>query len=312
MVCHSQELNESLEQKTSHRTVYPPWWINSRQVVSWWDMEKFSAEEYVEIAFLLESQRTKFSASRLVGILRVGDSSSPQSEWFLENEDRESLIRGFQVLASRCETIGLSVSAANALTVVRGVSDDSLKFTNTWAKFEIKKALEILSYEMRDHLFLYIQQDKQKWYLVPQAGWEEVVKRFPSTITDIEEASRCFACDRYGGAIFHILLMIETGLLEVGKVLGDPDPKPGWNSVLKLVDRIVSTPYPQLTAIEKKYRPALEQIRPLMHSMENSWRNKISHAANKVTFLSGEISERMAKVIMASAQSFMHRVATDF
>ena len=67
-------------------------------------------------------------------------------------------------------------------------------------------------------------------------GWESVRNQFPSANTEIEEASKCFALDRYTAVVFHLMRIMEIGLRSLSSTLKDPslDPKrnPNWEGIL--------------------------------------------------------------------------------
>ena len=170
--------------------------------------------------------------------------------------------------------------------------------------------------EMQNQLFLHLPLNQAKRYMSPFLGWEEVVRRFPNTTADIEEAVRCFACDRYAGAVFHAMLVAEFGAIEVGRLVAVGDPKPGWPGTIREMRRIVhgtkhgGQPKP-LTPLEHKHRNFLEQLLPLMESVQDGWRHKISHADNRIVFLSGEFSFQVAEEITTATRGFMRRLAMD-
>jgi len=57
-------------------------------------------------------------------------------------------------------------------------------------------------------------------YLNPLKGWDTVIGRFPKMQYNVEESAKCFALERYGAAVFHILQVAEYGVIQVGKLYG--------------------------------------------------------------------------------------------
>jgi hypothetical protein len=269
-------------------------------------MEQFSAEKYCAIVVILEKMRARYSEPKI-----VGDAMFPRKEYSLPLEDQSRLADDFHVLGDHCLAIGLTISGKNAHGLRDILNQGSDKVGNIWIAWEIGKALQIVMDEMKERLFLYLPTERARYYQRPFDGWEEAIERFPQVRADVEEASRCFACDRYAGAIFHAMLIAEVGAIEVGKLIEICDPKPGWPSTIREMNRIVHREkYSDLKPVEKNHRDFLGQLLPLMESMQDAWRNKISHVENKLVLMSGEFSPQITEEIIVATRGFMRRLAT--
>ncbi len=78
---------------------------------------------------------------------------------------------------------------------------------------------------MRGRYFWALTMSETEYYKNPRRGWEEVIARFEASMTDIEEASKCFA--------LHSLQIVEIGLIDLGRVIVATDPQTGWNATTK-------------------------------------------------------------------------------
>src|SRR5207249_4720671 len=136
--------------------------------------------------------------------------------------------------------------------------------------------------------------------------WEGIAKRFPVAVQDIEEGSRSFACDRYAEAVDHMMLVAELGAVEVGKLIGVSDAKPGWSATAKEIRRVCDrAKYDELTPVQQKYREFLRGLPPFIEGIESGLRNKWSHVANKAFLTSSEFSPQRAEEIMLNTRGFM-------
>jgi hypothetical protein len=63
--------------------------------------------------------------------------------------------------------------------------------------------------EMGGKYFWALTMSETAYYKNPHKGWEEVIAKFPASITDVEEASKCFALSRYAAAVSHSLQVVE-------------------------------------------------------------------------------------------------------
>jgi hypothetical protein len=149
-----------------------------------------------------------------------------------------------------------------------------------------------------------------EYYSKPWKNWEEILRRFPDTASDIEEASKCFALSRYGAAVFHSLQIIEIGLIELGTFIGVADPKSGWTAVANRLAKILSTKHHDRTEFEKQNFEFLEQVQGTVEALKNAWRNKVSHAQGKLVLLTKDFSPEIAEEILFATRAFMRRIAT--
>ena len=118
------------------------------------------------------------------------------------------------------------------------------------------------------------------------------MSRFPASLSDIEEASTCFAVSRYAAAIFHSVQVVEIGLIELGTFIRVADPKSGFSAVEKRLTAILATKHQDLTDFERDNFEFLEQTQGTVAALKNAWRNKISHAQGKLALLSKDFSSK--------------------
>ena len=72
---------------------------------------------------------------------------------------------------------------------------------------------------MKEKSFFSLTIGEAQYYSIPRKGWEDILEGFPDTLTDVEEACKCFALSRYPAAVFHSIQMVEAGLIELGKFI---------------------------------------------------------------------------------------------
>ncbi len=274
-----------------------PWRISP--VVSWWDMKEFGASKLQVIGALLEQIKS--------------DYIKPLVAEAVLSEARKSdiaLVLGF--IRQECLGLDLIDSALAVFEYKDHLLDKSLQVTKEQTLARIEEIARAIRRELKRRLFLYIAPDKAHWYQDPVEGWGEVIKRWDQVRDDIVESSKCFACDRYAAAVFHVILVAEAGAIEVGKLIEISDPKPGWNSVLREMDRILHrAKFPDLKPAEQKHYKLLEQLWPLMQGIKDAWRHKISHVENKLVLMTGDFSPQIAEDVIIATRAFMRRLVID-
>ena len=138
-----------------------------------------------------------------------------------------------------------------------------------------------------------------------------MIAKFQDSIIDVKEASKCFALSRYAAAVFHSLQVVEIGLIDLGRVIVATDPQTGWNATTNKLKKILATKYPDRTSFQQQHSKFLEQINATIEALKSAWRNKISHAQDKLVLLSTEFTPEVAEEILFASRSFMRRLATE-
>ena len=166
--------------------------------------------------------------------------------------------------------------------------------------------------ELETKLFFQLPYNRKKIFDAPLEGWEECVSRFPEIQSDVIEMSKCFALSRYAASVFHSTQVIEHALIHLLSFLENKDPKAGWTAACNALKRIVQdTKYADLKPYEQKHFAFLEQVHGITVSLNNTWRNKISHAATKLTLMTADFSPDVAEEITLGSRSFVRRLATE-
>jgi hypothetical protein len=136
----------------------------------------------------------------------------------------EHFMDSHQTLESDCIALELTSSLAT-VRKIRAVLTGSDPTYSSLHSLHIELEGRLID-EAEAKVFLALNIREADIYNNPRKGWEEIVERFPDTVTDIEEASKCFALSRYAAAIFHSVQVVEVGLIDLGKLIGTTDPCP--------------------------------------------------------------------------------------
>ncbi len=285
----------------------PPWILTPYELMSWWDMLKFSAEQFVTIGTWLQRLKEE------VGVpIAQGDAAfdfSDKSVLVMTDEHRAKIGDVFDFIMQECAKINLRVTVAT-LAQLKGDFLSVQKLSRQYAIGRIAGLEGTLRAEMQSSLFLFMYPDRARYYTDPLREWETVLARFPKMGIDVEESSRCFACDRYAGSIFHVLLIAEFGVIQVAKLFGVEGDKPGWGALDRL-EKINDKKYAERSDLEKQHSQFLGHVLPLMLAIKDAWRHKISHVENKLVWMDTVFSPQIAEEIISSTRGFMRRLATD-
>ncbi len=168
-----------------------------------------------------------------------------------------------------------------------------------------------LEEELKGKVCFILPPSSQDWYTEPLKGWEPILEVFPEAQDDVEQMSRCraFGCD--SASVFHVLLVVEFGLVGLGRFVGVNDLKPGWDATCNAVEKILKEGRTVAAPHILAHFAFLEQINKDMQSMKIAWRNKVSHAANNMKLLTSDFKPEVANKIITAAHGFMFLLATE-
>ena len=150
---------------------------------------------------------------------------------------------------------------------------------------------------MKHQIFYAFNMYETEYYENPRWGWEEMIDRFPHTLTDIEETSKCLALSRYPATVFHSVQVVEVGLIELGKSIGVADPKSGWTATIHRLTGIIKKGHEARTPFERQHFAFFEQIPGTIEGLKNAWRNKVSRAQGPLALLNSDFTPDIAEEI---------------
>jgi hypothetical protein len=273
------------------------WWAREWEFSSLLEILRLYANAYcrlmvhvsnaaMQIASVNESQRDGEMAEQIIGILVP----------LLGEMDAE------------CKRIGMEASSnVIGLALERWQDYHDMRLLMT----QCASITQVVEKEFKSKVCFILPRSSQEIWANPVKGWEEILKAFPDTQGDVEEMSKCRAFGRDAGAVFHVLLVVEHGLIELGKFVGVVDPKPGWEPTCKAVDKIVNSNRNNLSPQLKEHFSFLELINKDMNSMKAAWRNKVSHAANHLFVMTSDFRPEVAEKIITACHGFMLLMATE-
>jgi hypothetical protein len=256
-------------------------------------MKSFQVDSYLTDIRLLESLLTKGSIASQEQV--TDERKAIAKEHFSKSEHFYN-------------SLGLTSSAITARKIIDLLSKNDCSHGKLGEL--VKELQERVIDEFSARRFFSMSDQEAAFYNNPRDGWELVIQRFPKVSIDVEESAKCFACERYGASVFHILLVAELGVIEVSQLFGVAGDKPGWGSLDRL-QRIHDKKWSDKTTLEQKHSEFLKNVLPLALAIKDSWRHKISHADNKLEWLDTDFSPQLADEIRIATRGMMRRLATD-
>jgi len=261
-----------------------------------------------EQTFSISGRITKLEQSAQADGYR-GDVGDQQDSDSLDDEFRRTALPAFTGMESNCIDLELGTSLATVRKIISVISRPRSQYGDLYPLVEELRGR--LIDEMESKSFWALTTKEREYYEQPRKGWDEVISRFPDSVTDIEEASKCFALSRYAAAVFHSLQVVESGLIDLGRLIVATDPQTGWNATTNRLKQILATTYPTRTPFQQQHFQFLQQINATIESLKSAWRNKISHAQDKLVLLTSDFTPEVAEEILFASRSFMRRLAAD-
>jgi hypothetical protein len=276
-------MNSTLIPETTLEIREQPWRKWPYPLVSWWDMQKFSASSFLAI--------TQTLADLPLGY----PSDSPNR--LITPEEVQSCDVVFELLKKDCAQIGLELS-------VRYIGDLFVELSMTasltlhYFQERCRLLEDVIRLEMDNCLFFQVENiDGKRLYDQMELLGREVTDRFPSVLDDAREAGNCLALGRSTACVFHLMRVMESGVQEFGKALGVTlvDEK-CWQNILDEINKAIK-------ALPKGPRSTeLSQASAALFSVKVAWRNQVMHPKDKY-------DEREAAEILQHVKTFMGQLA---
>jgi hypothetical protein len=140
---------------------------------------------------------------------------------------------------------------------------------------------------------------------------QKVLERFPEISDDVFDAAQCFIHYSSTACVFHLMRIVEVGVLKVARLADIQDPKPSWGAILSKLERLTQrTQYQDLPPSIQPHIGLIRKLLPKLHAIQHAWRNKVSHVENKL-IPTDAINEEVATEVMSAVQAFMRMLASE-
>lgn len=220
----------------------------------------------------------------------------------------ETLIPALVEMRAECDSVGLEAT--------RDLVGHAVQ---TWERSHSKNVLknqcfaiaQELDRELKRRVCFILPRSSQDTYEHPLNQWERVLDVFHDAREDVEEMNRCLAFGRHAAAVFHVLLAVECGVVELGKFIGVTDRKPGWDATCQKMERVLADGRKNAPRKIKKHFQFLELVNKDMQSMKMAWRNKVNHAAGRLVVMTSDFKPTVAEKIISACHGFMLLMATE-
>jgi hypothetical protein len=211
------------------------WKIVAYRAFNWWDMEKFSAQQFFEVATKLQWLIDfKYSES--------GDDN-------LDPGTTKVLIDWLKDLNDSCKAIGLRLSRKYCETTIADVNSKKLFSALTKNIPELQHRIQD---EMTENLFMFIPPDRAAYYNKPELLGKNTNARFSTIQYDVTEAGNCYASGRSTAVVFHLMRIMEVGVQEFGNKLGVVlVNEKNWQNILDEINKAIR-------ALDQKAPPTKE------------------------------------------------------
>jgi hypothetical protein len=269
--------------------IRPPWYGYPYRLVSWWDMETFSAGHFFDIGGAFRQLDTLLSGE-LLGV-RLSETDA---KWFYET---------LHALSEDCRSISLIESAKCverlALSAVAGTDCATLRI-------RIDDLRALFQSEMDSNLFLWVMPHEADYFIQPKPLMGAVVdEKFLSARHEIQEAGKCLALARSTACVFHLMRVLEAAIDVIEADIQINPDSPTWNAYLNGFTKHALRKYPDDgSEINREWRAFYFGVEGHLRAIKNMWRNETMHNIARV------YSEEQAKDIFNLVAAFMRHLAT--
>lgn len=288
----------------------PPWRENPYRLVTLWDVLYFNADSFVNLMSDLEEIERALTVA-------------PQK--MHDPIESKRMANHFAHAIAYCGQLGLSSALKQAKRIRTRIDTGAcavsefkgmlLEFrTRILEDCQSKVFFSITDSRIIDEFFESAPNDPE--HLVQKSADKifdpSTVARFPGIIQDTEEAARCFVCGRHSACVFHLMRVVEVGVLRVALVAGITDQKPSWGAILQKVEKLVfRTEYKDLPSVVQPNIAFLKDVLPRLQAVQHAWRNKVTHVEDKLIPTTAEANEEICWEVLIATRALMRKLASD-
>jgi hypothetical protein len=211
-------------------------------------------------------------------------------------------------LQKDCEGLGLRLTVSH----IKRFREDVLQYGVAFAAMRtyLVEIQQRVWDELELKLFLALEPTEQEFYAEPLRDWGFIIARFPNIRDDVEEARKCYALERYGASIFHLMRVTEAAALELGQLVDPHDHKPQFGSVLKKIDNLIQkTQWHDWPSDAQPHKALFADVLPRLYAVKDSWRDKVSHFDTHIIPTSATSNRERAFDIYNSTVSLLNLLA---
>lgn len=289
--------------------ILQPWEERPRQLINWCEMLNFSARQFFYCGGALRDIRQDAIMSSAVC---PGDGeprfAMPKP---IDDACRKKAIAHLQGVEPQFRTIGLEIAAETAKEVIGELQKDKERSVE-WLIGRVDCIEKIAEKELKQKAFFYIPPEKMKYWpkqMEPFAFGKTVGDRFPSTTFDANSAAFSLATTLSTAAVFHLMRVLESGLVVIGKPFDVSLAHTNWAPAIELLERKIREMHkdPVWKAMPdcKDQQEFYAQAVNYLAIVKDAWRNYTMHVRAKY-------NEDEAELIFLNVKAFMCKLAERF
>ena len=209
----------------------------------------------------------------------------------LTEGDNGTLSECLHLILKYCRTLEMAQTLSYATEISIQVSiqsagrrDPGPNFEDLYTPKEFAQDMVILANRFEDELrlriFFTLQPTRMDYYRKSELFGELVAEKFSGASLDVEEAGNCYALDRLTACIFHLMRVVERGLLALAKDLKITLTNENWGRILDaveakiaMIEKLPLKDYPTKMEDLQFYSEAAKEFR----YFKNAWRNHVMH-----------------------------------
>jgi hypothetical protein len=219
----------------------------------------------------------------------------------IEEDWRDACRKSLALRKATCNTLGLRFSEMQVDRLLESLHEPSLTYRELSQQFD---ALEDrLCDELKSARMLRLSAEKAAYYDLPLDGWDAVTDSFPSAAFDLEEAAKSFALNRHTASVFHLMRVLEIGLVTLGDHYGVNTDRSNWHEIIMDIEKSVKQLGPNDGPDWRDNQQFGSEACAQFRFFKDAWRNHVMHF--RLTF-----DDERALTIRTGVRAFMLHLAT--
>lgn len=235
-----------------------------------------------------------FQIARMLGGL---ERSLFNDDMLATNDVKDGMIFPLAGLKENVDKFGMQLTSSHIARFQDRLKDEC---TLGALRANFTQLLDRMQDELASGIFLMVARSKQDYFTQPDLFGQEVASKFRDANVDIAEAGKCFASGRHTACVFHLMRVMEVGLVRLAKRF-KVATNSTWGTMIRKIDGVLEPRRkdPKRKKAAVRFDAAIAHLR----SAKDGWRDRVSHSNIAYT-------ENQAKTIFSAVEGFMMTLAS--
>ncbi|MCH7878756.1 MAG: hypothetical protein IH914_05535 [candidate division Zixibacteria bacterium] len=232
-------------------------------VVSLWDMKKYIAEDYFDMARLLVLEENNLKVEIREGKTHIDNQS----------QDAKRYKKSITIIKDHADDLNMKVVSSFCEDTIRSLFAKSEQLDLSELSRQIRVIADCVRNTLRNRQFFVLDEGDIDFFDNNQFS-SESIKQFETCKQDMINAGKCFAFEFYPACVFHLMRIVDALIKRLSKHYKLKPTNPNWGGILK----VLRAKRDGMKRISREKHSLWTDVCEQVSSIKDATRNPLSHS----------------------------------